>query len=62
MLNFCLSFEEYLFLFNMIGNCFYGGDDDVKNNNGFDNHADNHDDQFWIDFIDLLRVSWVKQM
>ena len=46
MLNFCLSFEEYLFLFHMIGNCFYGGDDDVKNNNGFDNHVDNHDDQF----------------
>ena len=44
----------------MIRNCFYDGNDDVKSNNGFEDHADNPDNECHIYFIELLRVSWVK--
>ena len=54
--NICLCSEEY-FLFHMIRNCFYDGNDDVKNNNGFEDHADNPDNECHIYFIELLRVS-----
>lgn len=56
------SYEEYLFLFHMIRHCFYDGNDDVKNNNGVNDHADNCDNQGWIYFTRLLTVLSVKYM
>ena len=40
--------------------CFYDDNYDAKYNNSWDDHADNPDNQCWMSFIELLRVSWVQ--
>ena len=41
---------------------FYDGNDDVKNNNGVNDHADNCDNQCRMYFTRLLTVLSVKYM
>ena len=42
-------------------NCSYDDNNDTKNNKSLVDHADIPDNQWWIYFIELLTVLWVKQ-